>query len=198
MKVTQNTNEEFYGEHLSHMENVKDKAVIISKVVAEFSGAKSVRIVSRIKAPESMTKKIQADGLPVNHQSALSVESDAIGVRIIVDSISDVYKVFDNLKCINTLDNETDIRVINVKDYIKTPKDSGYRSLHVIIGITSDDKDFPEMKVEVQIRTSIMDCWASLEHIAEYKRVIELTPEVLDMLDTYRQAADREIAQINA
>lgn len=75
---------------------------------------------------------------------------------------------------------------------------SGYRSLHVILGITSDDEVFPEMKVEVQIRTSVMDCWASLEHLAQYKQVISLTPEVLDTLDTYRQAADREIQAMYA
>ena len=52
------TNEEFYGAHLAHMETVKDKAVIIAKFAAEFSGAKTSRIVSRIKSPESMEKKI--------------------------------------------------------------------------------------------------------------------------------------------
>ena len=64
--------------------------------------------------------------------------------------------------------------------------------------ITSDDKDFPEMKVEFQIRTSIMDCWASLEHLAKYKQVIDLTPEVEDMLDTYQHAAEREIQSLSA
>ena len=87
---------------------------------------------------------------------------------------------------------------LHIKDYIKNPKPSGYRSLHVILGITSDDEVFPEMKVEVQIRTSVMDCWASLEHLAQYKQVISLTPEVLDTLDTYRQAADREIQAMYA
>ena len=185
-------NEEFYGEHLLHMENTKDKAVVLAKFAAEFSGAKSARVISRIKTPESMTKKIQADGLPVN------CESDAIGVRIIVDSISDVYAIFDNIKNIKALDDKTGCRVLNVKDFIRNPKPSGYRSLHVIIGLTSEDPDFPEMKAEIQIRTSIMDCWASLEHLAEYKQVIDLTPDVLDLLETYRQAADREIALLGA
>ena len=141
-------NEEFYGEHLLHMENTKDKAVVLAKFAAEFSGAKSARVISRIKTPESMTKKIQADGLPVNCESALSAESDAIGVRIIVDSISDVYAIFDNIKNIKALDDKTGCRVLNVKDFIRNPKPSGYRSLHVIIGLTSEDPDFPEMKAE--------------------------------------------------
>ena len=49
------TNEDkFYGQHLVHMEHVKDKAMIIAKFAAEFSGAKSSRIVSRIKTADSM------------------------------------------------------------------------------------------------------------------------------------------------
>ena len=191
------TNEEFYGAHLAHMETVKDKAVIIAKFAAEFSGAKTSRIVSRIKSPESMEKKILADGLPVNHHSMLVEESDAIGIRIITDSISDVYKISENLDKIHDF-GDTKCKILHIKDYIKNPKPSGYRSLHVIMGITSDDKGFPEMKVEVQIRTSIMDCWASLEHLAQYKQVISLTPEVLDTLDTYRQAADKEIQAMYA
>ena len=191
------TNEEFYGAHLAHMETVKDKAVIIAKFAAEFSGAKTSRIVSRIKSPESMEKKILADGLPVNHHSMLVEESDAIGIRIITDSISDVYKISENLDKIHDF-GDTKCKILHIKDYIKNPKPSGYRSLHVIMGITSDDKDFPEMKVEVQIRTSIMDCWASLEHLAQYKQVISLTPEVLDTLGTYRQAADKEIQAMYA
>lgn len=192
-----NTNEKFYGKHLSHMETVKSKAVSLASLMSTFSGIKSAaHIVSRIKTPESMTKKIQNDNLPVNHHSALAVESDAIGVRIIVESVADVYAIYENLKRIKSVDDKTSCRVIHVKDYIKHPKESGYRSLHVIMGFTSGDPDFPEMKVEFQLRTSIMDCWASLEHLAQYKQVIELTPDVLDMLDTYRHAADMEMAQI--
>ena len=179
------------------METVKSKAVSLASLMSTFSEVKSTaRIVSRIKTPESMAKKIQNDNLPVNHHSALAVESDAIGVRIIVESVSDVYAIYENLKRIKSVDDETSCRIIHVKDYIKHPKESGYRSLHVIMGFTSGDPDFPEMKVEFQLRTSIMDCWASLEHLAQYKQVIELTPDVLDMLDTYRHAADMEMAQI--
>ena len=78
-----NVNKKFYGEHLSHMETVKSKAVNMANLMSIFSGIKSAaHIVSRIKTPESMAKKIQNDNLPVNHHSALAVESDAIGVRI--------------------------------------------------------------------------------------------------------------------
>ena len=123
------TTEEFYGEHLRHMESTKDKAVILAKFAAEFSGAKSARVISRIKTPESMTKKILSDGLPMNHNSALAVESDAIGVRVIVDSITDIYNIFDNIKNIKAFDYKTNCRILNVKDYIRIQKPSYYHRI---------------------------------------------------------------------
>ena len=55
-----NVNKKFYGEHLSHMETVKSKAVSLASLMSTFSGIKSAaHIVSRIKTPESMTKKFR-------------------------------------------------------------------------------------------------------------------------------------------
>ena len=87
----------------------------------------------------------------------------------------------------------TGYQILTTKDYIRDPKPSGYRSLHVILGIPSLDPDFKELKAELQIRTSIMDCWASLEHLVKYKQQTELTQERLDVLDLYRAEADREL-----
>ena len=72
------------------------------------------------------------------------------------------------------LAKQDDIRVIQKKDYIKKPKKSGYRSLHLIIEIPvflTQDKEY--VKVEVQFRTIAMDFWASLEHKMKYKKDIE-------------------------
>ena len=68
---------------------------------------------------------------------------------------------------------QDDIRLIEKKDYIKKPKPSGYRSLHLIVAVPiflQDEKR--EMKVEVQLRTIAMDFWASLEHKVRYKKDI--------------------------
>lgn len=190
------TNREFYGKHYNYMEEVKNDAMKIIESAAAFVGTHNVRIVSRIKSPESMIKKIIGDDLPVTHESALNKESDAIGIRIIADSVSAVYAIFHQLKEM-CCDNEH-IRIIQVKDYIQNPKKSGYRSLHGIIGIHSGDPEFPEMKVELQLRTSIMDCWASLEHIVKYKQTIDVTPKIYDMLKVYREEAEQEIHNLSS
>ena len=149
-------------------------------------------IKTRIKTPESIVKKLKRYGYETSIENMLRYINDIAGVRLICSFTSDIYRLAE------MIGNQSDLKVLAIKDYIKNPKPSGYRSLHVILGITSDDEVFPEMKVEVQIRTSVMDCWASLEHLAQYKQVISLTPEVLDTLDTYRQAADREIQAMYA
>ena len=70
--------------------------------------------------------------------------------------------------------NQSDLKVLSIKDYIKNPKMNGYRSLHLIIEVPvffSDHKE--QIRVEVQIRTIAMDFWASLEHQLKYKKDID-------------------------
>ena len=66
--------------------------------------------------------------------------------------------------------NQSDLKVLSIKDYIKNPKESGYKSYHMLLSIqvALADAVIPT-KVEVQIRTMAMDFWASLEHKIYYK-----------------------------
>lgn len=189
-----NTEEEFYGEHYKHMESVKDNAIVLANIAVSLAGSTGARIISRIKSPESMIQKIKSDGFAVNHRSALLLESDAIGIRIITSTLSDVYAIEDRIGFL--VDKTSNARIIKRKDFIKSPKASGYRSLHIILEIKSDDPDFEKMKVEIQIRTAVMDCWASLEHIVKYKQVINITPEIYETLHCYQEEAEKEISNL--
>jgi putative GTP pyrophosphokinase len=63
-----------------------------------------------------------------------------------------------------------DLKVIEKKDYIKHPKESGYSSFHLIVLVpVTFSNGTVDVKVEVQIRTIAMDFWASLEHKIKYK-----------------------------
>ena len=93
---------------------------------------------------------------------------DLAGIRIITYYIDDIEKVFNDLIA------DEEIKLERIKDYITTPKGSGYRSFHVIVSVTiTGDKSIPEeervVPIEVQIRTSLMDAWASIEHKLVYK-----------------------------
>ena len=65
---------------------------------------------------------------------------------------------------------QNDLTVVSVKDYIKKPKESGYKSYHMLVTVPIFLTDrVIDTKVEIQIRTIAMDFWASLEHKIYYK-----------------------------
>ena len=54
---------------------------------------------------------------------------DIAGIRIICSFIDDIYKIADMIA------KQDDITVLQIKDYLKNPKENGYRSLHMIVEI---------------------------------------------------------------
>ena len=90
--------------------------------------------------------------------------SDIAGIRIICSFTSDIYTIAEMIS------NQSDVRVLQIKDYIATPKPNGYKSYHLVVSVPIYLSDGPvETKVEIQIRTIAMDFWASLEHKIYYK-----------------------------
>ncbi|MDY2589032.1 MAG: GTP pyrophosphokinase family protein [Agathobacter sp.] len=134
-------------------------------------------ISSRIKSRESIIYKMKKKGLPMTVSALINNIHDIAGVRVVCPFIEDVYYVA------RMLVKQHDVEVIEVKDYIREPKENGYRSLHVIITV---EVDFAEasrkVPVEIQIRTIAMDFWASTEHQLRYKKDKEFTQEIQDKL----------------
>lgn len=90
--------------------------------------------------------------------------NDIAGIRVICSFTSDIYRIAEMIS------NQSDIKVIAVKDYIVTPKTSGYKSYHMLVTVPVYLSDrILDTKVEIQIRTVAMDFWASLEHKIHYK-----------------------------
>ena len=121
-------------------------------------------IKSRLKSPESIVRKLKKHGYESTIENMVKHVNDIAGVRVICSFTSDIYRIAEMLT------NQNDIKIICVKDYIKNPKPSGYRSYHMIVSIPiflSDRKT--EATVEIQIRTVAMDFRASLEHKINYK-----------------------------
>ena len=121
-------------------------------------------IKTRVKQPDSIASKLRRKGYPVTVQSVFENLSDVAGVRVICAFIDDIYKVADMLTA------QDDIELIKRKDYIKNPKESGYKSYHMLVSVPIFLSDsVVDTKVEIQIRTIAMDFWASLEHKIYYK-----------------------------
>lgn len=121
-------------------------------------------IKSRIKTPQSIVKKLKKHGYESTIQNMVEYVNDIAGVRVICSFTSDIYRIAEMLI------NQSDIKVLSVKDYILHPKASGYKSYHLIITVPIFLSDRTvNTKVEIQIRTVAMDFWASLEHKIHYK-----------------------------
>lgn len=121
-------------------------------------------IKTRIKSPESIAKKLKRNGYEASIENMVKYINDIAGVRLICSFTSDIYRLAE------MIGNQSDLKVLAIKDYIKNPKDSGYKSFHMLVAVPIFLSDsVVETKVEIQIRTIAMDFWASLEHKIYYK-----------------------------
>ena len=121
-------------------------------------------IKTRVKTPESIVKKLKRYGYETSIENMVKYINDIAGVRLICSFTSDIYRLAE------MIGNQSDLKVLSIKDYIKNPKASGYKSYHMLVTVPVFLSDrIVEVKVEIQIRTVAMDFWASLEHKINYK-----------------------------
>ena len=151
-------------------------------------------VKTRIKSPQSIAGKLEKKHLPFNFESMTKNLNDIAGIRVICPYISDIYKVRDILL------KQPDISLIEEKDYIKAPKESGYRSLHLVVEVPVYLSDTThKVKVEIQLRTIAMDFWASLEHELHYKTSTKVPESVRRELFRVAETiamTDREMEEI--
>ena len=148
-----------------------------TKIVEHYNG--------RIKKIESATKKLSRKMRKVSITELKNTLHDMVGVRLVCPFLDDVYELVDLIKQSNI------IEVYEIKDYIKEPKESGYRSCHILVGIPVKlGNETKIVKGEIQIRTLAMDAWAAVEHRIKYKPTIEeqLTHEEKRMLKVCAKA----------
>ena len=122
-------------------------------------------ISTRLKSLDHIYEKARRKGIPLSVEEIEKGIFDIAGVRVVCPFEKDIYMLRASIL------GHDDITLIEERDYIKNPKPSGYRSLHLIIEVPiflREEKRY--MKVEVQLRTMAMDQWASLEHRLMYKK----------------------------
>ena len=121
-------------------------------------------VKTRVKKPDSIIRKLKRYGYDQSIENMVTYCNDIAGLRIVCSFTSDIYRLA------NMIGRQSDITVISVKDYIRNPKDSGYKSYHMLVTIPIFLSDkVVDTKIEIQIRTIAMDFWASLEHKIFYK-----------------------------
>ena len=139
-------------------------------------------IQSRIKSPESIIDKLQRKQYPLERQS-LEKLNDIAGLRVICHYINDIQYISQLLIM------HDDIILVKKMNYIDYPKDTGYRSLHLVLEVPVYLKSGKmKLPVEIQMRTIAMDFWASLEHEILYKNKDQVSQDICEEL---QQCANR-------
>lgn len=152
------------------------------------------QISARLKTPTSLMEKIRRKNIPLTIEGIREQVYDVAGVRVVCHYLSDVEAVAEELL------RQDDVELVDRRDYIANPKDSGYRSLHLIIRVPVFLNEMrKKVNVEVQIRTIAMDFWASLEHRLRYKNrdVLEANGPAVDEIRARLIECSNQIASID-
>lgn len=137
-------------------------------------------IDSRIKSYDSILKKLQRKGYDISCAAAVEKLNDIAGIRAVCFFVDDVYDIAELLK------QQGDLKLLKIKDYIKEPKKNGYRSLHLIMQVPFfEEEKCTYIKIEVQLRTAIMDSWAELDNQLCYKKDFLNTEQAEEELREY-------------
>ena len=155
-------------------------------------------IKTRIKSAESIVKKLKRYGYETSIENMVRYVNDIAGVRLICSFTSDIYRLAE------MIGNQSDLKVLSIKDYIKNPKESGYKSYHMLVSVPIFLSDsVVSTKVEIQIRTIAMDFWASLEHKIRYKfegkapqhinEELKACSDIVNMLDAKMLSLNEEV-----
>ncbi len=140
----------------------------------------------RIKSPESIVKKLLRRNVEPTFENAMKCLNDIVGIRVVTFLYEDIYTVVDRIKLIEG------IRIRKVKDFVKHPKPSGYRSVHVIVDLVLGEET---IGMEIQIRSAAMNYWSVLQHMIFYKS--EKSGANMEAIERELEKCSKDIAQID-
>ena len=153
-----------------------------------------INMCGRVKTIESIQAKCRKKGYDATYECAMEKINDIIGVRGVCSFEDDVYRVAE------VLSTHQDLKIIKRKDYIQQPKNSGYRSLHLIVEIPIYFQgEMQWIRAEIQLRTKAMDFWAGVDHQLRYKKGKKEAVLIGKELKEYSQAVaelDRKMVEL--
>lgn len=178
------------------LEEISTKVKILQeefRLVHEYNPIEHIN--TRVKSAESLIRKVNRKNIPLSLDVIQEEIKDIAGIRIVCSFESDIFRIAEMIQ------SQSDVWVVEVKDYIRNPKPNGYKSLHMILQIPVFMSDrVVDVYVEMQIRTIAMEFWASLEHKIYYKYDKEipehLTRQLKEAADTVADL-DRKMENIN-
>lgn len=124
----------------------------------------------RIKNPDRAVRKLLrklGDGEQVNSTTVIEESlTDLTGLKVLCKSTRDQLLICSHLQEACKANN-SDIVIVEERDYVGSPKDSGYRAKHLLLRVPITNEE--PVTVELQIKTLLQDAWSELTHENSYK-----------------------------
>ena len=143
-------------------------------------------ISGRVKSKRRTWRKVsqpryrqQIDGV----DDIPTVLDDLIGMRLTCTNLRDLEMVqvaLENLPHRTTKKRLLGLDPTSERDYVESPKESGYRGWHVNLAVQHDGT---AITCELQVRTLLQDSWGELTHEDAYSKSGELPP-LVEVLST--------------
>src|SRR3989339_1504482 len=122
-------------------------------------------ISQRLKRAPSIISKLK-----IQKNMSLSQMQDIGGLRVVMNSLDEVYKLKDMVR-LSEKQPAFKSNLVKETDYIISPKESGYRSIHLIYKYEKNVSPENICRIEIQLRTRIQHAWATaVEVIGTYLR----------------------------
>jgi putative GTP pyrophosphokinase len=177
------------------VEELKVKFKALRKQYRDMNEYSPIEFVTgRVKSISSILEKCKRRNIPEDKIEDLM--EDIAGIRVMCQFTDDILSVVEHLES----RNGKDFTIVYEKDYINNPKESGYKSYHVIIKYPVQTAyGQREILAELQIRTLAMNFWATIEHSLNYKYDMNIPQEMRDRLRKAAIAAsslDQEMCEI--
>lgn len=134
----------------AHMEPLHKALSMLEDVCGQDD---STVLVSRLKRIDTIINKLNRPG----HTFILTTLRDIAGCRLILQSEEAVRQLSEAIQMSG--------QCRDVKDYISSPKNSGYRGIHMICRYNAESYGYKNLDVEVQLRTRLQHDWATAVEI---------------------------------
>lgn len=128
----------------------------------------AVQVQSRVKSSTSFLRKLERTNWPM-FRHPTEVITDLVGARVTCWFVDDCYGMIDYIQATR----QFRIKPRSLEDYIRDPKRTGYRAIHLLADVSYDRvKTYRKRRTvveetmicEIQIRTKLQDAWAEFTH----------------------------------
>jgi putative GTP pyrophosphokinase len=162
---------DFYGDELqsiSQVLKIRLGGLASAYTVENKLPRKAIVVQSRVKSLTSFLRKLEKTNWPMFGYPT-EVITDLIGARVVCWFVDDCYGILDYIQATR----QFRIKPRSLEDYIRGPKRTGYRAIHLLADVSYDRvKTYRERRTvvedqmicEIQIRTKLQNAWSEFTH----------------------------------